>query len=36
MFALVDCARYNEDFIKSRFDIRFTETVHFTVILVKL
>ena len=28
MFALVDCVRYNEDFVKSRFC-----TIHFTVIL---
>ena len=28
MFALGDCVRYNEDFVKSRFC-----TIHFTVIL---
>ena len=28
MFALVDCVRYNEDFVKSRFC-----SIHFTVIL---
>ena len=27
-FALVDCVRYNEDFVKSRFS-----SIHFTVIL---
>ena len=31
MFALVDCARYNEDFVKSRFCSR-----HFTIILAGL
>ena len=28
MFALLDCVRYNEDFVKSRFC-----SIHFTVIL---
>ena len=31
MFALVDCVRYNEDFVKSRFC-----SIHFTVILAGL
>ena len=30
-FALVDCVRYNEDFVKSRFC-----SIHFTVILAGL
>ena len=30
-FGLVDCARYNEDFVKSRFC-----SIHFTVILAEL
>ena len=30
-FALVDCVRYNEDFVKSRFC-----SIHFTVILARL
>ena len=30
-FALVDCVRYNEDFVKSRFC-----SIHFTVILAEL
>ena len=30
-FALVDCVRYNEDFVKSRFC-----SIHFTVILTGL
>ena len=31
MFALLDCVRYNEDFVKSRFC-----SIHFTVILAGL
>ena len=31
MFALVDCVRYNEDFVKSRFC-----SIHFTAILAEL
>ena len=31
MLALVDCVRYNEDFVKSRFC-----SIHFTVILAGL
>ena len=30
-FALVDCVRYNEDFVKSKF-----YSIHFTVILAGL
>ena len=30
-FALMDCVRYNEDFVKSRFC-----SIHFTVILAEL
>ena len=30
-FGLVDCVRYNEDFVKSRFC-----SIHFTVILARL
>ena len=36
MFALVDCVRYDEDFVKSRFVISRFCSIHFTVILAKL
>ena len=35
-FGLLDCVRYNEDFVKSRFVISRFYSIHFTVILAGL
>ncbi len=35
-FELLDCVRYNEDFVKSRFVISKFCSIHFTVILAGL
>ena len=35
-FGLLDCVRYNEDFVKSRFVILRFYSIHFTVILAGL
>ena len=35
-FGLVDCVRYNEDFVKSRFVTLRLSSIHFTVILAGL
>ena len=35
-FALLDCVRYNEDFVKSRFVKSRFRSIHFTVILAGL
>ena len=35
-FGLVDCVRYNEDFVKSRFVTSRLCSIHFTVILAGL
>ena len=36
MFGLLDCVRYNEDFVKSRFVISRFCSIHFTVTLAGL
>ena len=35
-FGLLDCVRYNEDFVISRFVISRFSSIHFTVILTGL
>ena len=35
-FGLLDCARYNEDFVISRFVISRLCSIHFTVTLARL
>ena len=36
LFAFLDCVRYNEDFVKSRFGISRFCSIHFIVILTGL